>query len=196
MGNASKGSQLVRGLAPPSRWDVFLPVGPRYQVPDSTMDLVLSGVRVNPRAVSAAAMARVSDAYQAQMGQPLRITVPTQGIQFAFEKLYANQSAEESVFSIGYVSAGANQLGLLLSAVGTVLLWIGILAVASPRVRLPRLGTVASILSGVGLLIFTIGYLGISLVLASSLALLIAAMVAAWWGIRRWRLWRVSPETG
>jgi hypothetical protein len=179
-----------------SRWDVFLPVGPRYQVPDSTMDLVLSGVRVNPRAVGAAAMARVSDAYRAQMGQPLRITVPTQGIQFAFEKLYANQSSEEAAFSIGYVSAGANQLGLLLSAVGTVLLWIGIVAVATPRVRLPRLGTVASIVSGVGLLIFTIGYLGISLVLASSLTLFIAAIVAVWWGIRRWRIWRVSPETG
>jgi hypothetical protein len=179
-----------------SRWDVFLPVGPRYQVPDSTMDLVLSGVRVNPRAVGAAAMARVSDAYQAQMGQPLRITVPTQGIQFAFEKLYANQSSEEAAFSIGYVSAGANQLGLLLSAVGTVLLWIGIVAVANPRVRLPRRATVASIVSGVGLLIFTIGYLGISLVLASSLALFIATIVAVWWGIQRWRIWRVSPETG
>lgn len=179
-----------------SRWDVFLPVGPRYQVPDSTMDLVLSGVRVNPRAVGAAAMARVSDAYQAQMGQPLRITVPAQGIQFTFEKLYANQSSEEEAFSIGYVSAGTNQLGLLLSAVGTLLLWIGIVAVASPRVRLPRLATVASIVSGVGLLIFTIGYLGISLVLASSLALLIAAIVAAWSGIRRWRIWRLSPEAG
>ncbi len=179
-----------------SRWDVFLPVGPRYRVPDSTMDLVLSGVRVNPRAVGAVAVARVSDAYQAQMGQPLRITVPTQGIQFAFEKLYANQSTEEAAFSIGYVSAGANQLGLLMSAVGTVLLWIGIVAVASPRVRLPRLGTVASIVSGVGLLIFTIGYLGISLVLAASLALLIAAIVAAWWSIRHWRLWPVSRETG
>jgi hypothetical protein len=179
-----------------SRWDVFLPAGPRYRVPDSTMDLVLGGVRVNPRAVGAEAMARVGDAYQAQMGQPLRITVPTQGIQFAFEKLYANQSSEAAAFSIGYVSAGANQLGLLLSAVGTVLLWIGIVAVASPRVRLPRLGTMAAIAAGVGLLILTIGYLGISLVPASSLALLIAAVVAGWWSIGRWRVWRASPGTG
>ncbi len=179
-----------------SRWDVFLPVGPRYQEPDSTMDLVLRGVRVNPRAVGAEAMARVNDASRAQVGQPLRITVPTQGVHFAFEKLYANQSPEAAAFSIGYVSAGANQLGLLLSAVGTVLLWIGILAVASPRIRLPRLGTVAAILSGVVLLIFTIGYLGISLVPASSLALFIAATVAAWWGVQRWRIGRMSPETG
>ncbi len=75
---------------------ITLPVGPRYQVPDGTMDLVLRGVRVNPRAVG---------------------------------------------------------------------------AVASPRVRLPRLGTVASIVSGVGLLIFTIGYLGISLILSTSVRL-------------------------
>jgi hypothetical protein len=179
-----------------SRWDIFLPVGPRYQEPDSTMDLVLRGVRVNPRAVGAEAMARVNDASRTQVGQPLRITVPTQGVHFAFEKLYANQSSEAAAFSIGYVSAGANQLGLLLSAVGTVLLWIGILAIASSRIRLPRLGTVAAILSGVVLLIFTIGYLGISLVPASSLALFIAATVAAWWGVQRWRIWRMSPETG
>ncbi len=82
---------------------ITLPVGPRCQVPDGTMDLTPRGVRVNPRAVG---------------------------------------------------------------------------AVAGPRVRLPRLGTVASIVSGVGLLIFTIGYLGISLVLASGLALRIAAIVA------------------
>ncbi len=82
----------------------------------------------------------------------------------------------------------------MLSALGTVLLWIGIVGIASPRVRLRRPGIIASIVSGVGLLIFTIGHLGISLVLASSLALLIAAIVAAGWGIRRWRIWRVSPE--
>jgi hypothetical protein len=171
-----------------SRWDVFLPAGPRYHMPDSTMDVVLRGVRVNPRHAGGEIMARASD--QAQMGQPLRITVPTQGIQFAFEKLYANQSPEQALFAIRYVSADANQLGLLLSVVGTVLLWIGVIGLASRRVRAPRLGTGAAIVAGVVLLAVTIGYLGTTPVLPSALALIIAAILAAWLGFERWRAWR------
>ncbi|MFQ5972253.1 MAG: hypothetical protein ACE5Q3_07950, partial [Alphaproteobacteria bacterium] len=177
-----------------SRWDVFLPAGPRYHMPDSTMDVVLRGVRVNPRSAGGEVMARASDAYQTQMGQPLRIIVPTQGIQFGFEKLYANQSPEEAQFAIRYVSADANQLGLLLSVVGTVLLWIGVIGLASRRVRVPRLGTGAAIVAGVALLAVTIGYLGTSPVLASALALIIAAMLAARLGFERWRAWREAKS--
>jgi hypothetical protein len=102
-----------------SRWDVFLPIGPRYYALDSTMDLVLRGLRVNPRVAGGDVMAGASGAYQAQMGQPLRIVVPTQGVQFAFEKLYANQSLDDAAFSVRYVSSDANYVTLLLSALGT-----------------------------------------------------------------------------
>jgi hypothetical protein len=173
-----------------SRWDVFLPIGPRYHALDSTMDLVLRGLRVNPRVAGGEVMARAGDAYQAQMGQPLRITVPTQGVQFAFEKLYANQSSEEAAFSLHYVSARGNQLGLFASAAGTLLLWLGIAGLASSRIRLPRPAILASVVLGVAVLVGTIGFLGTSPVVASVLSLVIAVLLALWAAVHRWRDWR------
>jgi hypothetical protein len=175
-----------------TRWDVFMPVGHRYREPDSTMDVVLRNARVNPRTAGTEAMTRGSDGFRNQIGQPLRITVPTQGIHFAFEKLYANQSPEEAAFSLRYVSADTNNVGLLLSAMGTVLLWVGIVAIGSRRIGISRNATVAVIASGAVLTVVTIGYLGISPVLASGLALVIAVLLAAWWGVERWRAWRGS----
>ena len=173
-----------------TRWDVFLPVGPRYLEPDSTMDLVVRGRRVNPRTAGAAVVARASDAYRTQMGQPLRLSVPTQGIQFAFEKLYASQSPEEAAFSIRYVSAGANRFGVLLSLAGAVLIWIGIVAIDRRWIRLPRPAIIATIGGGVLLLVGTIGYLGTSPAPAAGLAMLIALLLAAWRGVELWRAWR------
>ncbi|HEX9769997.1 MAG TPA: hypothetical protein VGA50_12555 [Kiloniellales bacterium] len=173
-----------------SRWDVFLPVGPRYYGLESTMDLVRPGLLVDPRLAGGEVMARVSDAYQAQMGQPLRITVPTQGIQFAFEKLYANQSAEEAGFTLSYVSARGNQIGLAASAAGTFLLWLGIAGLASRRIRLPRPAIIACVVLGVAVLVGTIGFLGTSPVVASVLSLVLAAALAVWAAVQRWRTWR------
>jgi hypothetical protein len=173
-----------------SRWDVFLPIGPRYYALDTTMDPVLRGLRVNPRVAGGEVMAGASEAYQAQMGQPLRIVVPTQGVHFAFEKLYANQALGDAAFSIRYVSTDANNLGLALSALGTVALWIGIIALASRRIRLRRRGAVWSMIVGGVLLIATIGFLGTSAVPASALSLAIAAILAVWASVRRLRNWR------
>jgi len=175
-----------------SRWDVFLPVGPSYHALDSTMDLVLSGLRVNPRLAGGEVMARAGDAYQAQMGQPLRITVPTQGIQFAFEKLYANQSDEEAAFSLHYISERGNQIGLFASVAGTLLLWLGIAGLVSSRVRLPRPAIIVSIVAGVAVLVGTIGFLGTSPLIASALSLVLAVLLALWAAVQRWRNWRGS----
>lgn len=180
-----------------SRWDVFLPLGPSYRALDGTMDLVMGGRRVNPRLAgpgftNGEVMARAADSYQAQMGQPLRINVPTQGVQFAFEKLYANQSSEDAAFAIRYVSSGANYLSVLLSALGAVLLWVGIIALAGRRPRLARPGAVACLVVGLALLIATLGYLGTSPLPASGLALAIAALLAAWTAARQWRRWRLG----
>ena len=173
-----------------SRWDVFLPVGPRYHALDSTMDLILRGVRVDPRTVGAEVLARAADAFPTQMGQPLRITVPTQGVQFTFEKLYANQSSEEAAFSLRYISERGNQLGLLASAAGTLLLWLGIAGLLSSRIRLPRPAIIACVVPGVAVLVGTIGFLGTSPLVASALSLVVAALLALWAAVHRWRVWR------
>ncbi len=84
-----------------SRWDVYLPVGPHYQVSDSDLDVVSGGRWVNPRQET---MAATASGDRIQAGQPLRINVPTQGIRFGFVKLYANQSPGDTAFTIRYVA--------------------------------------------------------------------------------------------
>jgi hypothetical protein len=172
-----------------SRWDVFLPIDHSYGTPDTTMDLILDGVPANPQIVGAEILERTSDASLAQFGQPLRITVPTRGIRFAFEKLYANQSTEEAAFSIRYVSADGNYMALALSVVGAILLWLGILGLAD-RIVLPRHGAVSSIAAGGLLLGVTIGWLGTAPLPASILALIIAAVLGARLAADRWRMRR------
>lgn len=177
-----------------SRWDVFLPIDYRYYRPDSTMDLIVPGVWANPMTMTEEAVARASDAYQAQFGQPLRIIVPTQGIQFSFEKLYANQSAEDASFSLHYVSADANMAALFVSALGTVLIWIGIVVLATRHGRKARQVAVGSLVVGLVLLLATIGYMGTNPLLASVLTLAIAALWAIKWGLQRLQDRRVRQQ--
>ena len=162
-----------------SRWDVFLPTGPSYQALDSSLDLLIAGRPVNPRLIQREALATASDALRTQMGQPLRINVPTQGVQFAFEKLYANQSPEEASFAVRFVSPGASQASLVASAVGALLVWLGIAGLAGSRIRVPRRAAVS-----------TLGYLGTGPVLASAVTLLLAAVWGVWAAANRWRNWR------
>ena len=71
-----------------TRWDVFLPVNARYYGVDSSMDVLGEGAWANPRAATAELMRRTADG-KVQMGQPLRISLPTSRIRYSFEKLYA-----------------------------------------------------------------------------------------------------------
>ncbi len=175
-----------------TRWDLFLPAGPHYLTPDSSMDLVSAGRRVNPRLAGAETLLKGADSARPQMGQPLRIVVPTQGIHFAFEKLYANQSDEAAGFSLRYVSAGINIAGLLVSALGAGLLWLGIVAIGSRKVRLPRRGVVALLGLGAATLLVTLGYLGTSPLPASALALVLALALGIWWIVARLKAWRAA----
>ena len=177
-----------------SRWDIFLPAGPTYRALNSTLDLLIAGRPVNPRLIQRQALANATDALQAQMGQPLRINVPTQGIQFAFEKLYANQSSEEASFAVRFVSPGASQGSLAASAIGALLVWLGIAALAGSRIRLPRRSAVAALVSGVAALVISLGFLGTSPVLASALTLVAAAVWGGWAALDRLRAWRLNRQ--
>ncbi|MDX1402207.1 MAG: hypothetical protein R3245_09820, partial [Kiloniellales bacterium] len=173
-----------------SRWDVFLPVGPNYTRPDSNMDLIADGIWANPREANAEFLARAGGDYQGQMGQPLKIIVPTRGIRFSFEKLYANQSEEDAEFSIRYSSAALNLASLFGSVLGVLLIWAGIVAIASNRLPLARQAVVSSIAGGTLLLAFTLGYLGTNLLPAAGAALLVPVLLILWWAIERLSNWR------
>lgn len=182
-----------------THWDVFLPTGPRYQSPQTTLDLLVDGTQVNPQlglqGLASSSMIRSAEASETPMGQPLRLSVPTRGVHFAFEKLYANQSPEDATFSIRYTSVAGNRLALWASAIGILLLWFGILALGGKWLRISRGMGIISIVGGVTALIAAIGPLGASPVLASGLTLLVAMSLGIWLGAQRVRRWRVSKST-
>jgi hypothetical protein len=175
-----------------TRWDVFLPVGPSYRSPDSTLDPVISGRRVNGAVMGGEALARARSAKGAGLGEPLRLSVPSQGIHYAFEKLYANQSPQAATFSLGYASADGHRLGLGLSLLGVVLLWLAIVAIGGRRVPMPRIAALAVLVAGVAMLLAAIAYLGTNLAPAAVMALIIALAIGIWLAARRLLDWRAA----
>ena len=105
-----------------SHWDVFLPDRYAYGTPTTNMDLV-----VNQQAMSRDSLAAELEAVRAtQPALPPVIEVPTAGVHYAFEKLYANQADDEATFSIPYASSFGATLGQALALLGTALFWAGI----------------------------------------------------------------------
>ena len=180
-----------------TRWDVYLPVGPSYRSPDSTLDPVINARYVNGAGVGGEALARTQGAKNvAALGEPLRLSVPSQGIHYAFEKLYANQSPQAATFSLGYASAHGNRLGLALSLLGVVLLWLAIVAIGGRRVPMPRSAALAVLVVGVGMLLAAIGYLGTSPAPAAALALVVAAGLGIVLAVQRLRDWHGLRAAG
>jgi len=179
-----------------TRWDVYLPVGPSYRNPDSTLDPVITGRLVNGAQMGGDALARAQSTKGAAMGEPLRLSVPSQGIHFAFEKLYANQSPQAATFSLGYSSAEGSRLASALSLLGVVLLWLAIVAIGGRRVPMPRSAALTVLVAGVGMLLAAIGYLGASPAPAAALALIIAMALGIRLAVRRLLDWRTARAGG
>ena len=179
-----------------TRWDVFLPVGPSYRNPDSTLDPVVNGRRVDAAAMANEALVRANSAQNAGLGEPLRLSVPSQGIHYAFEKLYANQSPQAATFSLGYASAGGNRLGLGLSLLGVMLVWLAIVAIGGRRVPMSRIAALAVLIVGVAMLLAAVAYLGTSPTPAAAMALIIAFALCVWLAVQRLMRWRSARSGG
>lgn len=185
-------SQLVRPdmVVTHTYWDVFLPGGIHYQKPRSNMQIVSHGQSVNPAELRRNRLDQ--EAFNVKLdNQPLQITVPTQGIHFAFEKLYANQATEDPQFSIRYASMGAGRVGGMLSVLAVVLIWMGIVALGSRRIRLPKYVAITLLVLGIAMLIAAIGPVGSSFLLPSALTLLIALAIAVWIALDYWKKHRM-----
>jgi hypothetical protein len=118
--------------------------------------------------------------------------VPQRGIHFAFEKLYATQAPEDPYVRIGYTSASGYRLGELLGLIGILVVWAGIFALGSTRVRVPRRAAFAGIGAG-GLMVLTaIGPLGASVMMVAVLALMLAAGFAVYRSLPRFRAWQAT----
>jgi hypothetical protein len=114
-------------LATKTVWNLFVPAERRYGEPDSNMRLLRQGYG-NSTALLNKQMAVLNS--QADAAQMMGSDIPTQGIAFGFEKLYANEASEDTYVSLPYMSTpGYRGLYFIaILAVGAFWLALGCLA--------------------------------------------------------------------
>ncbi len=180
-------------LVTSSRWDVYLPHDLRYAEPSTDMDLIESAMPVSAREIDAK-MAALEEGVGMAL-RPLRITVPTAGVHFAFEKLYANQADRASWFRVAYASPAGAAVGRAINLAGVLLLWLGIglYLFKDPR---PATAIAAGISAGGALILaVTIGMYGMSATLPLVLSLVIAALFLLVSGRRHLGQWGRQTRT-
>jgi hypothetical protein len=138
-----------------SQWDVYLPQGLQYGEPTSNMEQGVPAQAVSAQDMKSA----LASAHDNAALPALRIEVPTSGVRYSFNKIYANRSDEAAEFSVPYSSHGGAWLARLLALLGTSLFWLGLLWLQRP---LPRQRALASTLSGAALVLAAIGWFGVS----------------------------------
>ena len=165
-----------------SHWDLYLPDRFRYGTPTTNMDVVESGTAVSRQALKSELAGIDTGAFTPQQLRPLQIEVPSAGIHFAFEKLYANQADREASFSIPYTSDFGAALGQAVSLLGTACFWAG-LWLAWRRTG-PLAGRRSLGLAAIGLLLLLVpvGYLQTSALPALLLSILALIAVGLWLG--------------
>ncbi len=166
-------------LVTESRWDAFLPAEMRYGAPSTNMDIVRVGALVSASELEAE-FAKLGDAAGVQQTlEPLRITVPTSGVHYAFEKLYANQADHDAWFSVPYASAGGAFTGQPVNLLGIGLFWTGIWLSRRGDARVEPRRALA--LAGVGavILLITIGFYHVSATLPMVVSVLVGLALAA-----------------
>ena len=166
-------------LVTETRWDVYLPEGVRYGEPSDEMELVAAGDRVSADDLKAE-MARVASDGRAQVMDPLRQVIPTAGVHYAFEKLYANQGGRDAGFEITYASGFGRALGRALSLIGTSIFWLGLVFLVR---RESRIGAVLAVL-GSALLAMMIGHYQLGAAPAVWLSVVLLLGVGAYYGKR------------
>ena len=159
-----------------SRWDLYLPDRFRYGAPTTNLDVVGNGARMSREAMRAGMSLDRSPAPQ-QLA-PLEIEVPSAGVHFAFEKLYANQAEDDAFFSIPYTSGTGATIGHAVSLLGTLLFWTGLWQ--AWRREPPLAGRLALAGTGLVMLLAPIGYLQTSAALPLVISALALVAFGAW----------------
>ncbi len=110
-------------------WEVYVPSGAAYAAPSTSMTIVASG----------AADAPVFDA----VPEAMALDVPTEGVRYVLSKMYAGRDGEVVSFSMPYAAGWGGPFVLALSALGALLLCLGLLAFAVLRLGFPVPAAVA-----------------------------------------------------
>lgn len=164
-----------------SRWDVYVPAEMSYGRPSTNLEVLDAGDVVTRDALAQKLARADGERGTPQALDPLRISVPTAGVHYAFHKLYANQSDRDAWIAIPYASPAGAVGGRVLSALGAVLFWIGLGAFFRLDPRLPRLAPRVSLgVAGVGLLgvMICVGVYHVGMASASLASLAVVAGAA------------------
>ncbi len=145
-------------LATHTRWDVYLPAGVEYRQPKTNLDIRTGGIVQNTDIPSSLSARKMSPQYQQNtLPLNLQLDVPKQGVHFAFEKLYANKSAEEAGFTVAYIGKDTRVWGFWLSLMGAVLLGVWFLIWQFKLLNLPPI--TGQIALALGLVALTVALL-------------------------------------
>ena len=181
-----------------SRWDVYLPAGMSYGTPSTNMDLVGTGEAISREDMARELAGGDALGQRPQILDPLRISVPTAGVHFAFEKLYANQADHEAWIALPYASRAGTVVGRLTAGFGALMFWLGaaVLLEADPRLpHLPRRLSWGALASGLVVVLVCTGifHVGAGLALLLSLVVVLVTVVRRGRSLLRER--RVTPTT-
>ncbi len=161
-----------------TRWDLYLPDRYRYGTPTTNMDLVGNGTSMSREALAAQLASSMDRVHLTPQNlQPLRIEVPSAGVHFALEKLYANQADEHASVSVPFTSDFGATLGQAVALLGTAIFWAGLWFAWRPR---PPLATrQALVVAGAGLILLLVPIVYLQTGGGPPLALSLLALVAA-----------------
>jgi hypothetical protein len=157
-----------------SSWDVYLPFGLQYGDPESNMEQGAQGEAGSADWMKSALAARAQNAAV----PPLRFDVPTSGVRYTFNKIYANHSEQAASFSISYNSRGGAWLARLMALCGTTLFWLGMVLLPTPSRRRVALGLTAG---GGVLVLLAVGSFGVSLAWPVLFSLVLGAASGLRW---------------
>ncbi len=113
-----------------SIWDVYLPEGIFYQHLETNMDILQEG-----NIVSREQLQQRFRQPNSKTNNTLHINVPTQGVHYKFEKLYANTNKEEVGFELAYLSEDAQLWGQRLGYIAVLFLLLVIVAISFSLAR-------------------------------------------------------------
>lgn len=160
-----------------TRWDVYLPDSISYGQPDSNMEIKVQEESVSSQRIQEE-MQRAASKNGQPVVAPLQLSVPTAGVRFSFEKLYANQAKDNAWFRVPYASGLGRVAGWLLVVLGSGALWFGIAAsVLRSKEISPRLRW-GSAAAGVIVLIISVSYLGVNYMPALLVSIAAIAFIA------------------
>jgi len=168
-------AQLARPdiLVTHTRWDLFAPDKFTYHGTDTNLERIAGGATVT-RAAMEDSLGRLAS--EMSGANPLRLTVPTAGVHFAFEKLYANQDDGKAWINLSFSSASSRRFGLFVAGIGVALVGLGAFGFSSGG-RNPRWFLTAGATLGL-IAVFVLRIDGLMLTLIAAAVTVAAALLS------------------